>query len=84
MVFINIALESGEEDIMRWKRFISGRDWPGIHLVAKNQFNNEELKPYKLMSAPTYVLIDQNGNIVNPRAIGPENVLEDIQRLLDK
>jgi thiol-disulfide isomerase/thioredoxin len=83
VVFINVALESREEDIMRWKRFISDKYWPGIHLVAKNQFNNEELKPYKLRSAPTYVLIDQEGYIVNPRASGPENILEDIQRLLD-
>jgi hypothetical protein len=56
---------------------------PGIHLVAKNQFSNEELKSYQLRSAPTYVLIDREGNIVNPRASGPENILEDIQRLLD-
>ena len=83
VAFINVALESGEKDVMRWKQFISGRDWPGIHLVAKNQFSNEELKSYQLRSAPTYVLIDREGNIVNPRASGPENILEDIQRLLD-
>ena len=84
VVFINVALESGEEDILGWKRFLSKKDWPGTHLVAKNQRFNDQIESYKINYAPTYVLIDREGYIVNPRASGPENILEDIQRLLDK
>ena len=84
VVFLYVAMEYNEKDKDRWKKFISSKYWPGIHLVAKKQFKNEQLKPYKLTAAPTYVLINQAGNIVNPRASGPENILEDIERLLDK
>jgi thiol-disulfide isomerase/thioredoxin len=82
IVYLYVALEYDEEDIERWKQFVADRDWPGVHLVANKQFLNPQLKPYKLNAAPTHVLIDQAGNIVNPRANGPVDVVQDIRRLL--
>ncbi len=84
MVFMYVSLEYGEEDIKRWKEFVAEEDWPGVHLVADKQFNNPQLAPYKINAAPTYMLIDENGNIVSPRANGPENVMEELDLMLDK
>jgi thiol-disulfide isomerase/thioredoxin len=82
IVYLYVALEYDDEDIERWQQFVADRDWPGVHLVANKQFLNPQLKPYKLNAAPTHVLIDQAGNIVNPRANGPVDVVQDIRRLL--
>ncbi|MDX1472512.1 MAG: TlpA disulfide reductase family protein, partial [Flavobacteriaceae bacterium] len=84
VVFLNVALEYGEKDIKRWKNFLAEKNWPGVHVVAEKQFNNEELSPYKLTAAPSYVLVNKGGKLVGPRADGPYNILETIQPLLDK
>lgn len=92
VVFLYVALEYDKKDVANWKNFIQGKDenfqeyldklFPGVHLVARRQFNNVELKPYKLNFAPTYVLVDQKGNIVNPRAERPKDISVEIDKLL--
>ncbi len=94
VVFLYVALEYDESNIANWKKFIAGKDehfakfltnkpFSGIHLVAEKQFRNENIKPYMLNFAPTHVLIDQNGYIVNVRANGPKDISKDISRLLE-
>jgi len=95
IVFLYVALEYGEEDIERWKKFISGNtkrskklfdggSFPGMHLVADKQFNNTALKPYSLNFAPTHVLIDKDGILVDARANGAAYIEEDLKKLLAK
>lgn len=95
VIFLYVALEYDEENITEWKKFIAGNNerfgnlldfkpFPGIHLVAEKQFRNEKLRPYKINYAPTHVLIDQNGNIVNPRAERSKSISEYIDKLLIK
>lgn len=95
VVFLYVALEYNEKNIARWKNFIAGKDkrfaefldhkaFPGIHLVAEKQFQNENIKPYKINFAPTYVLIDQDGNIVSARAERPDKVSEQIDELIER
>lgn len=85
VAFIYVALEYGNEDIQRWKNFVSGKEslsyaiflgkqsWPGVHLVAEKQFRNPVLKPWLINYAPTYALLDKNGNIIKGRAPRPSN-----------
>lgn len=93
VVFLYVALEYDSTGINRWKEFIRGKNqqfgkflnnnpFPGIHLVAEKQFRNESIKSYKLNSAPTHVLIDQNGNIVKARAKRSKGIQEEIDELL--
>jgi thiol-disulfide isomerase/thioredoxin len=93
VAFIYVAMEYDDENIADWKQFILGKNerfghfldnkpFPGIHLVAEKQFSNPDIKPYKLNFAPNYVLIDQNGNLVNARAERPGNISEEIDKLL--
>ncbi len=94
VVFLYVGLENSDEDIINWKKFIAAKSkrfaefldykpFPGIHLVAKRQFRNENLRAYKLNFAPTHVLIDQDGNIVAARAKGAKDVSEKIDQLLE-
>ncbi len=83
--FVYIALEGGEEQVTEWKEFVTGkrsfsyapfleqRIYPGVQLLSIGQFNNPELKPYKINSAPTYMLIDAAGNIAQARAPRPSD-----------
>jgi thiol-disulfide isomerase/thioredoxin len=91
--FLYVALEYGDEDIERWKEFIAGNTktsqklfnngpFPGVHLVADKQFNNEALKPYSLNFAPTHVLIDRDGRIIDARADGAAYVSEQLSELV--
>lgn len=68
---------------MRFSELLNHRPFPGLHLVAEKQFRNAAIEPYKLNFAPTHVLIDHNGNIVNARAKRSKDVSEDIDRLLE-
>lgn len=95
VVFLNVALEGGEKEIEEWRNFISGdspyaekvlegKRYTGVHLVAENQFRNEEIKDYLINFAPTYVLVDQDGNLVNARAPRPKQIEDDLNLLLEK
>lgn len=95
IVFLFIALEGDQDNINEWKNFIAGKNerfkkfldgkpFLGVHLVAEKQFRNEELKPYKLGFAPTYVLVDHKGNIVSPRAKSAKDIPAEIESLLEK
>jgi thiol-disulfide isomerase/thioredoxin len=94
VVFLYVALEYNEKNIAEWKQFIAGKNtqfaeflnkpFPGVHVVAEKQFRNENIKPYKINFAPTHVLVDQNGNIVNARATSLKDVIAQIDQLLEK
>jgi thiol-disulfide isomerase/thioredoxin len=93
VAFLYVSMEYDEDDIANWRNFIQGKDkdfqkylskpFPGVHVVAPKQFHNEQIKPYKLNFAPTYVLIDQEGNIVSPRAESPDKISKEIDKLLE-
>lgn len=93
VTFLYVALEYDSTDIAHWKKFIAGKNqrfgkilnnkpFPGVHLVAEKQFRNESIGAYKINFAPTHVLIDQNGNIVKPRAKRSNEIHEEIDSLL--
>jgi thiol-disulfide isomerase/thioredoxin len=95
IVFLFVALEADQENIKEWKNFIAGKNerfkkfldgkpFPGVHLVAEKQFRNEALKPYKIGFAPTYVLVDHEGNIASPRAKSAKDISAEIESLLEK
>lgn len=94
VTFLYVALEYDSTDIAGWKEFISGNNprfgkllnnkpFPGIHLVAEKQFRNESISVYKINFTPTYVLIDQRGNVVKARAKRSKEIHEDIDKLFE-
>ncbi|WP_242084553.1 TlpA family protein disulfide reductase [Aestuariivivens sediminis] len=93
VIFLYVAMEYDSINIADWKEFIVGKNtrfsellnnkpFPGIHLVAERQFLNESISAYKINFAPTHVLIDQKGNIVNARAKRSNLIHEEIDELL--
>lgn len=95
IAFVFISLEARADDVQAWKDFVLGksklskkflndRPFPGIHLVAHGQFKNSQVQAYAVNYAPSYVLIDREGKVVNPRANLDENLIEQIDGLLSK
>ena len=94
VVFLYVALEYNDKNIDDWKTFIAGKNmqfakflnkpFPGIHVVAEKQFLNENIRPYKINFAPTHVLVDQNGKLVNARAGRSKDIMAQIDQLLGK
>lgn len=89
VVFLYVALEYDANDIERWQNFIAGKNkqildqpFTGRHVVAEKQFGNTQIQPYKLTFAPTHVLIDHEGKIVQARADGADQISKEIDRLL--
>jgi peroxiredoxin len=82
IVFLNIALEYDEENIQEWKEFLQKNDFPGIHVVAEKQFRNPQLKPYLIQAAPTYILIDPEGKILQTRAKRPHEAKDNLVKLI--
>ena len=84
VVFVYIGLESIGQ-IQEWSEFVQGkrsfpyapfleqRVYPGVHLLSEGQFMNPGLRPYLINFAPTYMLIDREGRIVNARASRPSD-----------
>ena len=82
VVFLNIALEYDEENIQEWKEFLQKNEFPGIHVVAEKQFRNPQLKPYLIQAAPTYILIDPEGKILQARAERPHKAKDSLLELI--
>jgi len=82
VIFLNIALEAGEKEIEAWRSFLNKNDFPGTHVVAENQFRNEQIQPFMIEVAPSYILIDKNGRIAYTRAPKPDKAEEAINDLL--
>ncbi len=82
VAFLMVALEYNKGNIENWKKYLQNKSVPGIHVVAKGQFMNQEIAPYLIKSAPSYILIDKEGKIVKPRANDPATVANDIRALL--
>lgn len=78
IVFLGISMESGDEQIAEWKRILDNEQVPGVHLLAEGQFGNSVPRSYVVSSAPTYVIIDQQGNIAYARAQRPAEAYKEL------
>jgi thiol-disulfide isomerase/thioredoxin len=68
IVFLNIAMESDSAAVVKWKKLIEEKAFTGDHLVALGQVHNDQLVPYMISSAPTYMIIGRQGEIIETRA----------------
>jgi len=50
----------------------------GIHLIADSSMQSKFIRDYKLHGIPRFILIDAEGNIINPNAPRPSDAELDI------
>lgn len=65
--FVSISLDDNENEYIRFKEEHPEYKWKFAHYKGENEI----LQNYKILNLPTYVLIDENGNIEQAQAMSP-------------
>ncbi len=79
LVFLYINIE---DDYLRWKAYIKKNKPEGIHLYANEEWSKELKKKYFISGIPKYVIIGQNGELVNINASDPNNAEKEILKAI--
>ncbi|AMR28337.1 hypothetical protein A0257_15395 [Hymenobacter psoromatis] len=64
IVFVNVALDELE---MPWRQLVTIKKLPGVHVRAIGGMHSELAKAYNLSEVPTYILLGEDGTILNPK-----------------
>lgn len=56
-----------------WKAMVNDKNLTGIQLFAPNGWQTEFIRAYKINGIPRFILLDPDGNIVNPDAPRPSS-----------
>lgn len=80
VAFLAVSVDSSPEP---WKKMVKEKKLGGIHLFAEGEWNASIMKNYGISGIPRFILIDQQGKIVNANAARPSgSIAEDIKQLL--
>jgi thiol-disulfide isomerase/thioredoxin len=82
IVFVSISIDT-KKDYDKWKNIIAKKQLGGVQLIADKDWSSEFIKKYFVNSIPRFILIDPNGNIVNPDAPRPSDKVGIAQLLKD-
>jgi thiol-disulfide isomerase/thioredoxin len=64
IVFVNVALDDAE---LPWRQLVKVKKLPGVHMRASGGYASATAKAYSLQDVPTYLLIGEDGTILNPK-----------------
>lgn len=70
--FVSISIDK-VSDHEKWKTMIEEKELGGIQLFADNDWKSKFVTDYQIEGIPRFILIDPEGNIVNPNAPRPSN-----------
>lgn len=71
-----------KEDFDKWQKMVKEKDLKGIQIFADNAWKSDFVQEYGIKGIPRFILVDQNGNILNADAPRPSD--PQIRTLLDK
>ncbi|RZK23309.1 MAG: TlpA family protein disulfide reductase [Hymenobacter sp.] len=64
IVFVNVALDESE---LPWRQLVVVKKLPGVHMRLAEGYKSATAKAYGLQEVPTYLLIGEDGTILNPK-----------------
>ena len=64
IVFVNVALDELE---VPWRQLVTIKKLPGVQVRAVGGLRSEVAKAYGLSEVPTYMLLGEDGTILNPK-----------------
>lgn len=70
--FVSLSIDK-VSDREKWKSMISEEALGGTQLLADNDWKSSFVKDYQINGIPRFILIDTEGNIVNPNAPRPSS-----------
>lgn len=83
IVFINVALDELE---VPWRQLVVVKKLPGLHVRAIGGLRSEVAKAYNLSEVPTYVLLGEDGTILNakPKRLSSRAAVDEINQSFGK
>ncbi|MFY0608637.1 MAG: TlpA family protein disulfide reductase [Cyclobacteriaceae bacterium] len=80
VAFLAISIDSSPDP---WRKMVADRELGGIHLYAPGAWSSKINQDYVINSIPRFILIDQEGKIVDANAARPSgNIGDQIEGLL--
>lgn len=79
--FVSMSIDP-REDFDKWQKMVKEKDLKGIQIFADNDWKSEFVQEYNIKGIPRFILIDENGNILNADAPRPSDPL--IRTLIDQ
>lgn len=70
--FVSISIDE-KKDYEKWKKMVSDKELKGIQLFADNAWKSEFVKNYAIDGIPRFILIDNEGKIINADAPRPSD-----------
>lgn len=70
--FVSISIDV-EKDFEKWQTMVADKELKGVQLFADNDWQSEFVKAYAIDGIPRFIVIDPQGNIVNPNAPRPSD-----------
>lgn len=70
-----------KRDFEKWENMVKEKDLKGIQLFADNDWKSDFVQSYAIDGIPRFILIDQNGNILDSDAPRPSD--PEIRTLID-
>jgi thiol-disulfide isomerase/thioredoxin len=77
--FVSISVDdarrsgSYEKARLAWKKMIADKNMTGIQLFSDSAWHSDFIQAYQINGIPRFILIDPDGNIVNPDAPRPSD-----------
>lgn len=76
-ISIDDAMRSGGGDLAvaknKWRTMVEEENLVGIHLFSDKNWQSDFVKNYNIQGIPRFILIDPNGNVVDPNAPRPSS-----------
>jgi thiol-disulfide isomerase/thioredoxin len=70
--FVSISIDAAK-DHDKWKKFVMDKNLGGVQLFADKDWGSDFVTSYGVNGIPRFILIDPNGNIINPDADRPSS-----------
>ncbi|MEM7161325.1 MAG: TlpA disulfide reductase family protein [Bacteroidota bacterium] len=70
--FVSLSIDE-QKNKQKWKDFVDAQELGGIQLLADNDWTSEFVRSYSITGIPRFILLDQNGNIIDADAPRPSN-----------
>ncbi len=73
LYFVSISVDKDNKH-EAWKKMVSDKELKGIQLFAAKNWKSQFIQDFGINSIPRFILIDPQGNVVNPNASRPSDV----------
>ncbi|MEP2023722.1 MAG: TlpA disulfide reductase family protein [Reichenbachiella sp.] len=70
--FVSISIDV-QKDFEKWQQMVADKELQGIQLFADNDWKSEFVKAYAIDGIPRFIIIDPEGNILDPNASRPSD-----------